>query len=103
MKLAQNAPIPVSWYEIGSGYGPVNQYEIRYGYGTLILVNWYEIHSGYGPEVELSGSQKDVLNHKRASPPFSLGRPIWYHFHGIFFPEFSLHLGTINETEQVKQ
>ena len=53
IRSGYGAPIPVNWYEIGSGYGPVNRYEIRYGYGTPILVNWYEIHSGYGPGIIL--------------------------------------------------
>ena len=34
---------------------------------------------------------------------FSLGRPKWYHFHGVFFAEFSLHLGKITGTERMKQ
>ena len=40
---------------------------------------------------------------KPSKPPFSLGRPMWYQFHGVFSAEFSLHLGKIAGMERVKQ
>ena len=40
---------------------------------------------------------------KPLKPPFSLGKLVWYHFHGLFFVEFSFHLGEIMRTERVKQ
>ena len=30
---------------------------------------------------------------------FNMGRPMWYHFHGVFFTEFSLHLVKITGTK----
>ena len=40
---------------------------------------------------------------KPLKSPFGLGRPMWYYFHGVFFAEFSLHLGKITGTKPVKQ
>ena len=39
---------------------------------------------------------------KPLKPSFSVGMPMWHYFHGVFFAEFSLHLGKIMGTERVK-
>ena len=40
---------------------------------------------------------------KAWKPPFSLGSPMWYLFHKVFFAEFNFHLGKIMGTEWMKQ
>ena len=40
---------------------------------------------------------------KPLKPPFNLGRPMCYLFHGVFIAQFSLHIGQITGNEQVKQ
>ena len=40
---------------------------------------------------------------KKLKPPFSLDKPMWSHFHRVYFAVFSLNLGKITETGWVKQ
>ena len=65
---------------------------------TPFLLVWYKdigICSGIIWELEISL--------KPLKPFFSLGKPMWRFFHGVYIVEFGLHLEKITRTETVKQ